>query len=121
MIQEKEIYWLAGLLDGEGCFYCAPAHKGYRPSNPRICLSMTDRDIVERSHRLLGATGKISPRKKYVAHYTQQWVFEVTGARAIGWMFTLYPLLSERRREKIREVVNIWRHSKVGRPKKIAA
>jgi hypothetical protein len=48
---EFELYWLAGLLEGEGSFVKGPPS---RPNCPIVQLAMTDGDVVERAARLLG-------------------------------------------------------------------
>jgi len=50
-MDEQDLYWLAGLLEGEGSFLkpapCEPKH-------PRVALCMTDFDIVMRAANLFG-------------------------------------------------------------------
>ena len=101
MIETKDIYWLAGLLEGGGCF------RSRGKSTLIIQLWMTDRDIVERAHTLMGATTTITvskrpPRKD--AYY-----FHCSGDLAKYWMETLLPLMGERRREKIKECLSKWK------------
>ena len=48
----------------------------------------------------LGIQRRWGGKKKYAT--------VVYGPRAIGWMMTLYSLMSERRKSKIREVINFW-------------
>ena len=36
---------------------------------------------------------------------------QINGTAAIGWMFTIYPLMSKRRQEKIREIISKWKNS----------
>lgn len=45
----KEIYWLAGLLEGEGCFHAYRQGRKKTP-NPlvQVQVAMTDKDVVER-------------------------------------------------------------------------
>ena len=44
-MDRKDLYWLAGLLEGEGSFQKpAPCE----PKYPRITIKMTNRDIIER-------------------------------------------------------------------------
>ena len=107
MITTHDVYWLAGLLEGEGCFGSAQS------KSPLIQLSMVDRDIVERGAVLLGAkTAVASQDRQAIARQRprqRQWRTAVYGNRAAGWMMTLYPLLGTRRRGKIRNVLALWR------------
>lgn len=99
-----DLHWLAGLLEGEGCF--ALHHK-----TPRISLDMCDRDIVERAKALLGGQGgvKCRARRHRNPRHSDIYATVVTGRRAVGWMMTLYPLLGSRRRARIRDVIARWR------------
>lgn len=112
MVETEDIYWLAGLLEGEGCF---GAHT--KTKTPRIRLNMTDLDVVERAHKLLGATCKISrvDRSKQNPNWKDTYNFTVPGRRAAGWMMTLYSLMGERRQAKIREVLFEWQDHPVRR------
>lgn len=49
-----EIAWMAGLLEGEGCFTAEGGQRA-RFRYPRITLGMTDRDVVERASVLFDA------------------------------------------------------------------
>ena len=108
MIDIKDIYWLAGLLEGEGCF--AVNNSAYYC--PQITLKMTDRDVVEKAHRLLRATSKVNEERRYAERNKPIYWFRVMGSLAASWMMTLYPLMGERRQEKIREVLEVWKLGK---------
>ena len=55
-LTETEIAWLAGLLEGEGCFSLdRPGGKNSRYRAFRISLASTDQDVIETVHRLTGA------------------------------------------------------------------
>lgn len=45
MIPTKDIYWLAGLLEGEGCFHLDRIRG---TPVPTIRVKMTDRDVVQK-------------------------------------------------------------------------
>lgn len=109
MLSTKDIAWVAGLLEGEGCFMWNPfVHrqhgKEYKYNRATIQLFMTDSDVVDRAASILGvkafpaAWDKRSNRKPGKR-------FQVYGKRAIGWMQTLYPLLGARRQSRIREIL----------------
>ncbi len=95
-MEAVEAAWLAGLLEGEGCF-----SRGVR-SGPKVQLQMTDRDVVARAAALIGGNGKISaydrsPNRKVIYRVNVQ------GEAAIRVMMAVYPLMGERRRAKIRD------------------
>lgn len=104
-----EIRWLAGLLEGEGCFgiYFNKNAKGEKKYPVlRISLGMTDEDVVERAAGLLGARGHrtYQPAKGIKPFFETT----VTGSRAAGWMMTLYSLMGRRRRQRILECLSRW-------------
>ena len=106
MLAIRDLAWLAGLLEGEGSFMLC---KG----SPEIGMQTTDRDVADRAAALFGKTiTGAGYQPKGGAHYKRVWGVRVHGAKAIGWMFTLYPFMGERRQAKIREVVAGWRASR---------
>ena len=98
---DTDLYWLAGLLEGEGCF--TYSHGRY----PSIQLSMTDLDIVERAADLLGVTVGKARGKKF-SHHKQQWRCHLYGLRAAEMMRLLRPLMGERRGERIGGILADW-------------
>lgn len=110
----RDVYWLAGLLEGEGCFACY-RYNGDTPY-PTIKLAMCDEDVVRRAFAIMKPTAKLryvlKPAPKSVK---PQWIMNVYGRRAIAWMMVLYPLLGVRRREKIRECIKTWKSVKAYR------
>jgi len=102
----KEISWLAGLLEGEGCFHYAGPNKV-----PAITLNMIDRDVVTRARDLLISRNPITPLRKgnfYISKTTTGkplYRVTITGYLAFQWMLTLYCLMGERRQAKMKEIV----------------
>ena len=109
-VKTTDLHWLAGVLEGEGSFTVNRGHT-IRNQNPTpiISLQMCDYDIVRRVCYLLDQNINIVR-----ATNTHRPVYRVSiaNARAIGWMFTLYLLMGERRREQIRIVVDAWKSHK---------
>ena len=100
MITTNEIYWLAGLIEGEGCF------SWQKKGGLFIYLGMTDLDVLEYASLLFDRkvyTIRRHPPRKPLG------VVRIAGSRAAGWMMTLYPLLGARRRARIRELLTQWR------------
>jgi len=99
-METNNIYWLAGLLEGEGFF-------GHIRSAV-LRLRMTDRDVVAKAANILRCkvTGPYSPGAKgkkpiYVA--------ALYGSKAASWMMTLYCLMGKRNQTRIRKELLIWR------------
>jgi hypothetical protein len=89
--------WLAGLLEGEGSF-------GNRGNCLIIQLSMTDRDIVERAAKLMGAKS-IFTRAGLKPRHKQQYSITVAGDNAALWMAAILPYMGERRSAKIKSLL----------------
>lgn len=88
----KDLYWVAGFLEGEGTFGHNKLPNGHY--GVRVVVGQVQREPLDRLARLLG--GRIYWRGDRI----HQWV--VTGGRARGVMLTLYPLMSPRRQTQIR-------------------
>ena len=102
---ELELHWLAGLLEGEGCFTVYKPEKNNYP----VCaiqIAMTDKDVMDRVHKLIGghyspyqATCKGKPTKTaYKIHLTNRREIAKLGAK-------LLPLMGERRAEALEKVI----------------
>lgn len=102
MLNTSDIYWLAGLLEGEGCF-------GLSSGSARISLNMTDLDVVKKVASLFKTSIKYS--KKY-PNRKQVYRVEIFSNTAAGWMMTLYPLMGERRQKTIEDTLSIWKQQR---------
>lgn len=98
----KNIYYIAGLLEGEGCF-------GFYGC-PSIQINMTDLDTIEKAKLILDIRNKniVRMQNKGAKNYKNSFTLNVSGDVAIQWMMTLYPLMSIRRKEKIKEIIGKW-------------
>ena len=99
---EEDLAWLAGLLEGEGCFSTTQAD-GH--SYPVISLNMVSRDIVARAARLL-ATTNVHPVPARDPSWRPTVRAAVSGAAAAAWMQRLRPLMGERRRAAIDDALD---------------
>ena len=89
-----EIAWLAGLLEGEGCFHFS--------RTGMIQVSMTDKDVIERAAVLMGVQWR--PIKRCIPGNKPVFIVRVTGPRALNIMTTILPFMGMRRTAKIHEV-----------------
>lgn len=94
-LTEAQIAWLAGLLEGEGCFHFC--------RGPYVKLSMTDKDIVERAAELMN--GHCQKVKRCQPGCKPVFLVEVCSVRAIYVMNLVFPHMGKRRAEKIKEVL----------------
>ncbi len=102
-----DLYWLAGLLEGEGCFYLNKRPNVYI----RIDLRMTDADIVYRAATIMGVhrVFTIAPRELNGRPRKLQYGLTMGSRRAAAWMMTLWPLMGARRQRKIRATLEAWK------------
>lgn len=95
-VDVRDVAWLAGLLEGEGCF---ETHK----NSPGLRLNMTDEDVVARAAGILGVP---RPARSYLRDNRKPlWALSVHGAHAIEWMKVILPYMGGRRTAKIEEVI----------------
>lgn len=102
----EEIAWLAGILDGEGSFLLNRSIVGGKVYlYPKIIVGMTDLDVIERVADLFGTSVYEPPKMK---DRKRLWRATIQGAGAVELMRLLRPWMSERRGEKIDELVAYW-------------
>lgn len=99
----KDIYYVAGILEGEGCFSYYNA--------PRIFLKMTDFDVVNKVKSIMNVNVSIGSSIREIGN-KRVYVLAVNSYHAIGWMMTLYPIMSARRKEQIKQVLSEWKNAK---------
>ena len=104
-MKETDIAWLAGLLEGEGCFYYT--------TTPSISLTMSDFDVIERAHNLMGY-GAIRERRVLLGR-KRVWSTECRGYSATKLMRLLLPHMGMRRRQSIEAVLEAIRISGIER------
>lgn len=94
-IDDYQLHWLAGLLEAEGSFLKGPPSA---PHQPRISLSMTDKDIIEKVSLLWGVkyhpSGKARCEEK---RWTPAVAVSLKGSRAVALMERLWPLMGKQR------------------------
>src|SRR5688500_16497234 len=90
------LYWLAGLLEGEG-FFDLPSGK----SNPLpgIRVGMSDEDIISRVAKVFGAN--YSLKKPKVEHWSTIYTTYIYGVQAYKLMKMIYPMMGERRKQRL--------------------
>ena len=101
MISPQQIAWLAGILEGEGYFQAKPFIA--------IGLQMTDKDVMARAAELMGSYSALKRWKsgKHIGKHI--YTTRIHGPLAAGIMMTIWGFMGERRRERIRSALEIWR------------
>lgn len=97
----KQLYWIAGFLEGEGCFYWD--HSAFCISANQVQVS-----VLKKLRGLVGGTFNI---RRFTDGRNQIGVWKLTGRAAVALSMTLYCLLSERRMEQIKKGLDVWRKS----------
>ena len=110
MISKDDLMWLAGYLEGEGCFTISINYTKNEGKSYRILVTSEDIDIIEKASILLIGYLRVTSSKPKHYHKTFYGT-NVNGAKAIGWMMTLYSLMGRRRKKRIKEVIEDWRNN----------
>ena len=109
MIDMKDIYWLAGYLEGEGSFTIN--RRTNTNKTFRLVVNSTDKDVIAKVGNLIGSRiHRHNGKNWYRIGNKQPFSVCVVNRKAIGWMMTLYPLMGERRKARIKEIILEWRN-----------
>lgn len=106
------IILLAGILEGEGNFRMDK-------NCPRITLNMTDKDVVEKIHQKFGGNFYVQNKAKYNSKWKECYSLVFNGELAISIMMSIYSLMGQRRKAKIKEVIEAWKKVPIHPKKKI--
>ena len=102
--------WIAGLLEGEG-------HFNISNTFCRIQLSMTDEDVVAKYAKLLGINVRTQDMSKYNPKAKISFRADVTHRKKVAAVLTaIFPFMSARRKETIKEMVEIYKAKNYGFP-----
>lgn len=104
-INEIDLAWVAGLLEGEGSFCIAK--KKDRPSNyPIITCNMTDLDVIERLRGITGVGSIVSIQPPGNTKRQYRWrVARHNDCFVLAGL--LYPYMGTRRRKQIEELLKL--------------
>lgn len=104
MIDTNKLYWFTGLFEGEGCIATPKTY----PFG--LVIDSTDLDTLQKAHAAIGGLGSIvGPYMREERKPIYKWIANKQ-RDASSILMTVYPLLSERRREKATEALSIWRN-----------
>jgi hypothetical protein len=89
---DREIAYVAGLLEGEGCF---DINRGV---SPRIRMETCDEDVALYLQHLIG-TGTITRRRGKKAVHRDSFVYQLSKHHEVQEVLrVIYPMMSDRRR-----------------------
>lgn len=108
MPTKVEIAWAAGLWEGEGWFLTQICKSGSRQyAYPRAGLEMTDRDVVEHLHGVIGR-GKVTFKPR--SGVKDMWTFRVDATEDVHYVANLLlPWFGERRAAQVERVLSAHR------------
>lgn len=101
---ERDFFWLVGLLEGEGSFLRPSPSKPYEP---KIDIEMKDRDCIERVAALFGLQYRTRDRHRAENHAITYNV-RLVGKRAVQLMWMLKPYMSKRRQQQIERAIETY-------------
>jgi hypothetical protein len=106
-VSREERAWAAGFFDGEGCFTIRRASqygdRWHRRARPVATLANTDFDALQRFHVIAGV-GTIRKRTP-VPDRKPCWLWATSGAGVTTVYELLAPWLSERRLQRVQEIL----------------
>lgn len=121
-MEMKDIVWLAGWLEGEGTFgfyYLKRNRNGTGLYSPQIRASSSDLDVIQRVGKILDTRPHTVNMANHIRRSErdplapksrkQMYDCRISGARAAGWMMTLYTLMGTRRKDSIRKALERYR------------
>lgn len=109
MVALIEDSWLAGFVDGEGCFFISPwsAKRGHLPGLS-INLRADDVEILRECQRVFGGVINLRPGKGNRAPQYRWAVHSKTGLTKLVDYFDTHPLRAKKRRDYA-----IWREAAI--------
>lgn len=104
MITTRDLDWVAGFLEGEGCFSW---RKVRRSGTASVSAVQVQRWPLLRLQELFGGNQYLVPARQ--TGHQAKWQWELSGIAGAGLMMTLYPLLSPRRQEQVARALAEWK------------
>jgi hypothetical protein len=107
MIPTVELYWIAGFLEGEGCFSVGIRKEGRQRKAIRVSAVQVQKQPLDRLQKWLG--GSIGFVKASHPQHQPKWQWYLGSYNAAGTMMTLYSLMSPKRQFAIRQALDVWK------------
>jgi hypothetical protein len=113
MTTEAQIAWAAGLFEGEGCVSFKQ-----KAQAPLLSLAMTDRDVVDRFHEIVGVGTRHEKHhtKPGQEHFQTQYGWYCAAIVDVRRVIALFlPYFGDRRRKRAMEVLDAYNTAPVRR------
>lgn len=111
----ENLAWAAGLIEGEGCFVdripktrkrVTPILDGWLPHDFRICVVMTDRDVLQKLKDILGCGRLTGPTRSGKSTNKPRYSYNICVHRHVyAIAVALYPYMGIRRKDRIKELI----------------
>ena len=103
---DTQLGWVAGFLEGEGCFYIRRNGKWHYPS---IRVQSVDVDALEKLRNFTGVGwvyGPYEPRRNGISKQ-RYWCWALDSRDQVNMLLKkILPLMSQRRAKRIKEILN---------------
>src|ERR1700688_356523 len=97
MVNVKDIYWAAGFIDGEG------SSQFTKTKSVVLSVPQKSRELLDRLISLFGGA-VYAPHKSSVVH-----TWQVGGEKAVGIIMTIYSIMSNKRQNEYKIILDKWR------------
>lgn len=104
-MKHDDILWLAGLLEGEGCFSLTNLKAIRGLGTPKVSLNMSDLDVVEKANELMGAK-TIHTKLPRKSHWSTTYEINIYGKPALRIMADILPYMGKRRSARIMDIID---------------
>lgn len=102
-MEQRDLYWLSGLLEGEGSFMKGPPSS---PNLPVVQINMVDEDIIKKVADLFGV--KYHKRNPSQQHHNISYVTSIKGKKAVKLMQKIRYLMGIRRKRQIDNALSCY-------------
>lgn len=100
-LSETDKAYIAALIDGEGCILIQKTRPNGAECSPKytlcVTVGITYEPTVRYLHNVFGGT--YASKRIRVPGWKPQWVWRVSGARAVECLEVVYPYLKEKREQ----------------------
>lgn len=109
-MSEREIGWVAGILEGEGCFSVLKNRSSKKIYlHAKVHIQSSDRDVVEKIQSFSGLGTVAGPFKTRSAKHSPMHSWQTQGDDARTLMNLILPQMGIRRKKKIKQVLETCR------------
>jgi hypothetical protein len=111
---ELEVAWAAGLFEGEGYMTGVDSNGNRGFLTISMGLEMTDRDVVERFHRIVGVGNVTTRDRRIKPHHKPQWIWRTFRHEDVLATMALFkPYFGDRRLARMEELLKLYEESRI--------